>query len=394
MVVALLLASTGGGPSLALPDGDERRSILQGSIRHSNTTAALNPHNNLPPLAIFYHIYVPPERDEARKARDIIQQQLHDLGRALSTTPNLPISTLYYTSVGQEVEEAYVNAICQQYPAHIRSCNRLKHLAAGFEEHTLQELFEYCQEHEDHRVIYVHTKGSYHSSPGQNRWRRHMTDAVASPDCIARAHIEDCDLCGLLFIARPTHHFTGNMFNARCSYIRRLIPPLEFEARMNVVYNGARSLVDNGTLTAILFDLNVPWNMGTQRYAMEHWHGSHPSSEIICDVATNPDRRFWKSLRAEDRKPDDWQFQRFPRRPLPGLPTVLEENDSIRKREYFLLPGLIFKWYLLYKEVPSPSSWVWSSYQDGAFWRDQVDKHGSKAVEIVANGLRPTEITY
>ena len=383
-VVALVLMSMQGGSSLTLPDGAQQFSSLE---RLSNTTTTLNPHSTLPPLAIFYHIFVPPDDHGAKNARDIIYQQIHELGQALSKTPNFPSSPLYYTSVGKEIQEDFMNLICQSYPEQIRSCHRLKHIVTGFEEHTLQELFLHCQEHQDHRVIYLHTKGSYHASAGQNRWRRHLTDAVASPECVVKAVYEDCDLCGLLFRTRPTHHFTGNIFNAKCSYIRRLIAPLEFEARMNSVFDGARRLVDNGTLTSTLFDISIPWNIGIKRYAMEHWHGSHPSSEIICDVATNPDIRFWKSLRAEDRRPEDWQFRRFPRQPLPGLPIALEEDDSKRRKEYFLLAGHIFKWFLLYGEAPAPSSWIWSSYQDGLFWRDQVEKHGSTAVEVVASGL-------
>ena len=387
IVVALVLMPMQSGPSLTVSDDDVQLSSLDESILLKNETTTSNPRINLPPLAIFYHVFVPPDEHGAKNARNIIHQQINDLGQALSKTPNLPASTLYYTSVGQEIQEDFMNPICQRYPEQIRSCQRLKHIATGFEEHTLQELFVHCQDHQDHRVIYLHTKGSYHINAGQNRWRKHLTEAVASSECIVKAVDEDCDMCGLLFRTRPAHHFTGNMFNAKCSYIRRLIAPLEFEARMNIVFDRARRLVENGTLTSTLFDMSVPWNIGTKRYAMEHWHGSHPSSEIICDIATNPDGRFWKSLRAEDRRPENWQFRRFPRRPLPGIPIALERDDSKRRKEFFLLPGLIFKWYLLYGEVPAPSSWIWSSYQDGLFWRDQVETHGSMAVEVVANGF-------
>lgn len=369
---------------LSLPDGQASVSTLEDSPPDTSKSARRDNHawESLPPYTIFYHIYV--QHDAEQQARNIVDQQIRDLGQALSRSAIVSPQVLYYTTVGQEIDESFMDSICR---GRFQSCHRLQHISSGFEEHTLQSLWEYCQEHEEHRVIYLHTKGSYHSSPGQDRWRRHMTEAVASQECIEQAATEGCDICGLLFIARPSHHFTGNIFNAKCSYIRRLISPLAFEAKMDGVLEKAQTLVKNGTLTSILFDMNLPWNSGTKRYAMEHWHGSHPSAEIICDLATNPDRRFWKSLRVEDRKDTDWSFHRFPRGSLPGLPIALEEDFSKRKKEYFLLPGLIFKWYMLYNEVPAPSSWVWKSYQDGAFWKDQVWSHGEKAVELVANGV-------
>jgi hypothetical protein len=361
--------------------------------------------NDLPTVTIFYHLYVPKEEagdsiqrtpnstqhghvDQPGPALQIVRQQLRHLSQALAAIPGLPPLTLQFTSVGADVHES-IQDICRQYPRQFQACHQLQHLDQGFEKHTLQALYQHCANSsnsnvEADRVIYVHSKGSYHSSKAQNRWRRHMTDAVASRDCIEHAHKQNCDLCGLLFVARPSHHFTGNMFNAKCSAIQKLLPPMEFEAKMETVASQARKWVQDGILEAKLFRLDEPWTSGTKRYAMEHWHGSHPSIQKICDVSNHPTNKYWKSIRAEDRTPEDWQLAQFPRRPQPGLPVDVANNESKRKREYFLLAGQLMKWYQLYGEAPPMDSWVWSWYPDGPFWKEQVQAHGSKAVEIVA----------
>lgn len=338
--------------------------------------------SNLPSLAIFFHIYIPPEDSgvaKVQRAKAIVHQQLNHLSEAMATIPNLSPSPLYYTSIGTEMEQSHMETLCQNHSHHFH-CHRIKHLKEGFESHTLQALYDHCQQYPSDRVIYIHTKGSFHTKRGQNHWRRHMTDAVAGRDCIEQAHANRCDLCGLLFITRPTHHYTGNMFNAKCDYVGKLIPPIDFARQMMAVHHRSLEMIRTGILEANMFDFESPWNSGINRYAMEHWHGSHPSLDITCDVSNHSTNEYWKNTRAADRKPDDWRFDRFPRRPSPGLPLELFQNESKRRKEYFLLPGHLFKWYQLYGELPPLNSWIWSWYPDGAFWKDQVQKHGTMAI--------------
>ena len=40
-----------------------------------------------------------------------------------------------------------------------------------------------------------------------------------------------CDACSYQFTMWPSAHYAGNMFVARCNYIRKLIPPKLFEAK-------------------------------------------------------------------------------------------------------------------------------------------------------------------
>ncbi len=350
-----------------------------------------------PTVVIFYHIYVPKDEDEESQNRaiQIIREQLGQVGDALTSIPKMHPSDLFYTTVGQRLQDGFVEEICNEF-TNILQCHHLQHLDDGFEESTLTALHEYCQEHIDVRVIYLHSKGSYHYRQSQNNWRQHLTDAVTSRDCIQQAHLEDCELCGLLFLPRPSLHFTGNMFNAKCSYIQKLLNPLEFQKKLVSVVDMGTKLVGEEILLSNMIDEEAPCNNGLGRFAMEHWHGSHPSAQKICDVSTHYDVEYWEGIHRAHRTPEDWQFRPFPRHPHSaewsnGFSNKLIDrilgDESKRKREYFLLPGQLMKWYELYSEFPPATSWVWSWYPDGQFWKQQVEKHGGNAVEIVSKHL-------
>ena len=54
-----------------------------------------------------------------------------------------------------------------------------------------------------------------------------------------------------------------------------------------------------------------------------------------------------------------------------------------RSREFFLLPGVLLKWYYLYNDtgrdhevLPAFDSWIWTYFPDGSYWREAVQRHG------------------
>ena len=348
---------------------------MPGSYLQHKTSPLFNqPRVELPSLAIFYHILVPYGSDEANLVKETIRGQLLDLFHGLSNSPDSPAATVYYTVVGQELEEGFISRICGYFPKQISSCILLQHMESGLEEHTMQSLHEYCQNHQDDRVIYLHMNGSNQASEWQDDWRRHLTQAVVSPECLVRAVNEQCDVCGLLFLAQPSYNFVGNIFNSQCSYIRRLIPPMEYGGRMDNLIDAAKEMFENGTLAfngpGWALD---PWIMGTGQFALEHWLGSHPSLERVCDLAKRREKEYWKTLPVEAREPEDWDLQRFPRDALwcPATDVELPDYCNIdfleRSKVYHLLPGRIFKWDFLYGEVPDPSSLTWFVYPDGQF---------------------------
>ena len=364
---------------------------------------------DLPPadVAIFYHVYMHvdgdqnkrgPERSEQRAIK-IIRQQLRHVADSLASIPNMKHVDLYYTTVGEKQGRDKVQEICQDHAKYF-TCHHLQHVEEGFEEWTLGAMYEYCLDHEDQRVVYLHTKGSYHYSQSQDFWRQHLTNAALSSDCIQRAHAQGCELCGLMAIPQPTVHYTGNMFNAKCEYIRKLAHPKVFGAKLETFNQKGEELIRQGILVSSLLDMGLPCNTGSGRFAMEHWHGSHPSLQKVCDVSTHYKIEYWLGVDPQNVKPEDWHLAYFPRHPITAdwshsnaakLPKILND-ESARLREYFLLPGLLTKWYELYGEAPPQSSWVWSWYPDGQFWWRHVSKLGPKAVATVVNP--PTEQEY
>lgn len=356
-----------------------------------------------PKVAIFYHVYMHMDDDENKKGSDrseqralkIIRQQLRHVAKSLAEIPHMGHVDLYYTTVGEKEGRDKVEELCQHHAKYF-TCRHLQHVEEGFEESTLGAMYEYCQEHDEERVVYLHTKGSYHYSQSQDYWRQHLTKAAMSSDCIQRAHASGCELCGLLFLPRPTLHFTGNMFNAQCAYIRKLAHPKTFEAKLVAFRKKGEALIDQGILEPNLLSMKEPCNTGAGRFAMEHWHGSHPSLQKVCDMSTHYQIEYWQGIDPKDAKPEAWRMDVFPRHPItadwshantPHMISTILNDEEARLREYFLLPGQLIKWYELYGEAPPPSSWVWSWYPDGQFWKRQVTKLGPKAVETVITAM-------
>ena len=66
--------------------------------------------------------------------------------------------------------------------------------------------------------------------PINRSWRRSMLEAVIHPACIDPPD-GSCDVCGLLFFPTWAFFMPGNFWTARCSYVNKLIHPLEFELK-------------------------------------------------------------------------------------------------------------------------------------------------------------------
>lgn len=92
----------------------------------------------------------------------------------------------------------------------------------------------------------------------------------------------------------PHPHTPGNMWLARCSYIRKLIRPSDFSHRMAEIYGGGQD-----------------WSKGTGRYSAEHWVHSHPAvspcdlydGKFVWNYADIPARstNWYKNLRLAPR---------------------------------------------------------------------------------------------
>lgn len=348
-------------------------------------------------FVVFYNVYLPP--DDANlltNAKRIVTEQLGQVQGSYATrTGALPI---FYNTIGLNTTERLLGDTLA-CPNGMR-CTHLAHYAEAFEEVTLQKLYEHCRAHPNHTAIYLHNKGSLHESNGYNAiWRRHLTAAAVSQDCLTASAATNCNLCGTLYYPVWSSFIPGNMWSAQCEYIAQLLPPLKFGKRMRDVKKRATKLIDEGLVTTKLYAYSKyrPYFWGTDRYASEMWVGSHPDVRP-CDLSETAAHDFW--FKTERDPTRDFHFGEAPRLPLVNVSNVsnpvgwrfldteklevLMNGPKRRRREYFLLPGHVFRWMILYGRVPDESSFFWKFFPDGDFWRAAVAQYGVDAVEQVA----------
>jgi len=137
----------------------------------------------------------------------------------------------------------------------------------GSEMITLRHIWDYCTSNPARKVVYLHSKGSFHANPENDVLREFLTRGALSKECTFMP--EECNVCSSRMSPVPHPHTPGNMWTAKCSYISKLMEPTLFKAKMNKLFSGDNSC------------------RGSGRYASEHWVHSHPSVKP-CDLYTNP----------------------------------------------------------------------------------------------------------
>jgi hypothetical protein len=234
-------------------------------VQHSNATKSDHKHKS---LAIFYNVYVPETpKTYQQTAVDIIKEQVAQV--ADSYAGSLPNTTIYYNTIGSSAltDTGTMQDICSN---HSLNCHHMQHYASAFEEVTLSRVYDYCQYHSAERVVYMHSKGTYHSDGGKNdKLRRHLTRAVTDKRCVHPADPSSCNLCGLVAGTFPIH-MPGNFFVADCTYVKNLQSPTEFSGNMEVVTALAKQGIRHGQFQRTMFP-DENWFYGTERYSAEHW---------------------------------------------------------------------------------------------------------------------------
>lgn len=328
--------------------------------------------------AVFYNIYISSNPLLAGVARSIVEEQLGQVGTSYAASAG--DLTVYYTSIGAEIDAAWLGSLCSA--RYNMTCRRVAHYASGDEALSLAKLQEHCHLHHDQSVIYLHDKGSLHPRhKGQDRWRRTMTAAATSRLCLEPAD-DRCNACGMLFQPLPTNHFPGNMWTAKCTYINQLLTPAEYSARRPIVDAWMQTQTDLGIFArkSGLFPMERHY-VGRERYESEHWLGSHPALQP-CDVSQEPYKDYW----LEEQRDITKQFQ-FAMAPRHGIEAdwiwyqYTADNTTLtdparRKRDYFLLRGIIYRWIVFYDQVPAAGSWIWTWFPDGEIWKIAVEEHG------------------
>ncbi|GAX15321.1 hypothetical protein FisN_8Lh394 [Fistulifera solaris] len=354
-------------PEFVVPQGNNLPPLGDRMIITENPFLDQN-SNNPSAVAVFYNIFVNATLPDIVEAEATVFEQLQQIGESYAATSN--DLTIYYNTVGHELlfGETFAANVQKQCRANGLKCVHMEHHKAGYEEITLQKAYEFCNAFPDRNVIYMHNKGSYSSGRWNIPWRRHMMRAITSSECLK--NMDQCTTCGLLFQPTWTLFFPGNFFVSRCDYINRLIPPKDFEVRINEMLEQRPK-----EFLGLIFD---EWEstLGRRRYSMEHWIGTHPSF-VPCHLSTEPSIRVWTldeglpfSFATSSQLPLD---SRWFQAKVTRMKKILEDESS-RKREWFLLPGFLYKWYTLYQEYPSQSSWIWEYFPDGREWYNSIEE--------------------
>lgn len=337
-------------------------------------------------VAVFYHVFIPPNKGKKgiQQSLDIVREQLTQITNGL---PNSRTVSVYYTTTGvYRVAKHEADRACHELG--LDYCYWMGHWKEGQEELTLNHLHEYCHYNEDATVVYLHTKGSFHSAKGRNHaWRWHLTKAAltcasssmtmnATATSFSDEMKHTCNVCGLQFYPVWTTFFPGNMFSASCEYVNRLWAPHEFATRLDRVVKSA--LANESGLSFTLYNASNPGNLGLDRYAMEHWIASHPSVRP-CEVLTDSPRLdVWYETNATQRNivtpapQHNWREEGWFRWNSAAVQSLLFDDSAQLRKEFFLLPGYLFKWRHLYSEIPPKNSWVWHWYPDGDFWKNSI----------------------
>lgn len=85
--------------------------------------------------------------------------------------------------------------------------------AANFEMGTLQLVHDYCAAAPEALVFYIHTKGTWSSGTGADKWRKHMSFHVleSGKSCIAQLERHGKTVCGMRWTNHPAAEFGYHM---------------------------------------------------------------------------------------------------------------------------------------------------------------------------------------
>jgi len=383
-------------------------------------------------LIIFYNLYIPQDEEGIVNAINVIKDQIGQIAKVLTRMENeVTHSSLkkkkqqrnkekrgvvLYNLIGNEnaFSTDQMSTLCHTLHPRL-DCNLLQYHTEASEAVTLQDVHDFCHsdiaheaEQQTHnnstlRVVYLHSKGSYHSQDTNHIWRRQMTDASLHPDCLSPPN-NDCDVCSAQFYIKYAIMFPGNMWTAKCSYIRRLISPLtngEYTKRKEASIKQFLLLRLWGVLHATLDTDNVE-HYGLDRYQWEHWI-THPSIQP-CELHTTnvtPLILLGKDPKgrtiSDTTKSEYYDWGMAPRRikaNLGGLRNArirLENNPDAQFTEYYYMAGNLLKWFALYKEdgIPHHDSWIWNSFLGADRWKELVMKHGTKAIDVMVEESKP-----
>jgi len=344
-------------------------------------------------VILFYNFFIPDESEGVKHAIEVITEQLGQVASSLrKMEKDNRSAALFYNLIGNEraFPPESMKTLCSKLHSRL-SCEQIGFYETASESVTLQDIYDFCQNDDaaDVRVSYIHSKGSYHQTEVNKYWRRALTDAVVHPDCLFPPD-DQCNVCGAQFYTRFSTMYPGNMWTAKCSYVKKLLPPIEggeYDQRKKESVIKFLKYRLWGQLNSTLLEDRVDY-FGLGRYRLEHWIGSHPSIQP-CEL--HRQNVTFAQMITEDITPAHYEWGMGPRRnevvdEFPEARERIKEDEDAQFREYFFLPGNLLKWFTLYgsEGVPTQSSWAWKFFPGGDKWKKLVSRYGENAVEEMA----------
>jgi hypothetical protein len=295
---------------------------------------------------IFYNVYLPSEDlEKLQNALRIVEEQMR---QRKWSDPSLQ-SPVWYTLIGSTTSSSSnLTDLCGP------NCRQIGHVTEGDEVNTLQALWEYCQDHPEQLISYIHDKGSFHSTENNEKTRRTATKSAL--DCrtemMKQPDLSQFNVCAGTMIVLPQYLCQANMWTAKCKYIRDLVRPTGYATAMQDFYDHVilSSEVQSTCLRPITMKDN---HLGLGRYAYERWVWSHPNV-IPADVI--PMRKV--------------NFSEFPPtwtpalgRSLKGSPKRMALDRGMGESSFARLEGRLLEWDFLYHRRPANDSWIWDYYR-------------------------------
>jgi hypothetical protein len=325
--------------------------------------------------AIFYNVFIPESALYKQTALSTVREQLAEWKS--SKFAQSSSSSVYYTVIGNNATKE-VQELCEGVGPN-NNCHLLQYVEQGEETLTLKSLFDYCTDHPDALVSYLHNKGSLHPTMKNKHFRKLLTTAVFSDECQQTAYskFSSCSVCGARFSPFPHLHMAGNMWTAHCSYIQKLIPPKEFGDKMDSLMNFVMTNPKEGVPRPTFQQIQDEYFVGIKRFSSEHWVGSHPFVQP-CDVY--PGKYLSGYIDVPNPNTEEWtpDLQVAPRFPV----SIFEKRSA--KGSWFCGQSRLLEFQFLYGIRPPPTSFVWSFYTE-AFKTCSVPLSRSEHLHLFAN---------
>jgi hypothetical protein len=369
-----------------------------------------------------------------------VEQQLEQLAASYATGGDKKL-IVYYNTIGSLPMLDHA-ALKQQCVDRNMDCIHLKNFpsdedsgsAVGLDPWTMsmQQVFEFCHReevvafdddndfdsssnevHHPVQVIYMHNRLTGRSF--DESLRPALTYAVTSRECLHESTLSrSCNVCGLQFFHESGYLFAGDMWTSKCSYIRTLVPPVEYEEKSRGVLNHLLpDLIHNDVWDSSLSEQNMASIQSLSEKAAVTvsrytWISSHPRF-VPCDLEPNrslevwfdaPYRRpHWRprlspspreayspkvSDIAETRTADGFNIWRWLKATVEAFLSrhkTLDNKSPDRKSELKFILNHLLQWEALYDgSYPPEASWVWRIIRNGSQWYNDIHATGLHSV--------------